>query len=44
MIAANRVGEPVPRTCDEAEAQLSSSVTVYLDAGTASRGCGVHGR
>ena len=38
VVAANRVGEPVPRTCDEAEAQLSSSVTVYLDAGTRPEG------
>ena len=34
VVAANRVGEPVPRTCDEAQEQLDSSVTVYLDAGT----------
>jgi tRNA threonylcarbamoyl adenosine modification protein (Sua5/YciO/YrdC/YwlC family) len=33
VVAANRVGEPVPRTCDEAQAQLDSSVMVYLDAG-----------
>lgn len=33
VIAANRVGEPVPRTCDEADEQLGSAVTVYLDAG-----------
>ena len=33
VVAANRVGEPVPRTCDEAQAQLDSSVTVYLDSG-----------
>jgi tRNA A37 threonylcarbamoyladenosine synthetase subunit TsaC/SUA5/YrdC len=33
VVAANRIGEPAPRTCDEAVAQLASSVTVYLDAG-----------
>jgi tRNA threonylcarbamoyl adenosine modification protein (Sua5/YciO/YrdC/YwlC family) len=33
VVAANRIGEPAPRTCDEAVAQLGSSVTVYLDAG-----------
>jgi tRNA A37 threonylcarbamoyladenosine synthetase subunit TsaC/SUA5/YrdC len=34
VVAANRVGEPVPRTCDDAEAQLDTNVIVYLDAGT----------
>jgi L-threonylcarbamoyladenylate synthase len=33
VVAANRVGEPAPRTCDEAQAQLGSAITVYLDAG-----------
>jgi tRNA threonylcarbamoyl adenosine modification protein (Sua5/YciO/YrdC/YwlC family) len=38
VVAANRVGEPVPRTCDEAQAQLDTSVIVYLDAGTCPEG------
>ena len=38
VVGANRVGEPVPRTCDEAQAQLDSSVTVYLDVGTRPEG------
>jgi tRNA threonylcarbamoyl adenosine modification protein (Sua5/YciO/YrdC/YwlC family) len=38
VIAANRVGEAVPRTCDEAEAQLGTTVSVYLDAGTLPEG------
>ncbi|HEX5016770.1 MAG TPA: L-threonylcarbamoyladenylate synthase [Actinomycetes bacterium] len=38
VIAANRVGEPVPRTCDDAQAQFGSAVTVYLDAGTRPEG------
>jgi tRNA threonylcarbamoyl adenosine modification protein (Sua5/YciO/YrdC/YwlC family) len=33
VVAANRVGEPIPRACDEAEAQLATTVSVYLDAG-----------
>jgi tRNA threonylcarbamoyl adenosine modification protein (Sua5/YciO/YrdC/YwlC family) len=33
VVAANRVGEAVPRTCDDAEAQLTTTVSVYLDAG-----------
>ena len=33
VVSANRVGEPVPRTCDEAKAQLGSSVVIYLDGG-----------
>lgn len=33
VVAANRVGEEVPRTCDQAQEQLGSSVIVYLDAG-----------
>jgi L-threonylcarbamoyladenylate synthase len=33
VVAANRVGEPVPLTCDEAQAQLGTGVTVYLDSG-----------
>jgi tRNA threonylcarbamoyl adenosine modification protein (Sua5/YciO/YrdC/YwlC family) len=33
VVAANRVGEPVPRTCDDTEAQLTTTVSVYLDAG-----------
>ncbi len=38
VVAANRVGEAVPRTCDEAEAQLGPTVSVYLDAGTLPEG------
>lgn len=34
VVSANRVGEPAPRTCDEAKAQLDSTVSIYLDAGT----------
>ena len=33
VVAANRVGETVPRTCEDAEAQLATTVSVYLDAG-----------
>jgi len=33
VVAANRVGEPAPRTCDDAQAHLGSAITVYLDAG-----------
>ena len=33
VVTANRAGEPVPLTCDEAQAQLDTSVTVYLDSG-----------
>ncbi|MEO8106635.1 MAG: L-threonylcarbamoyladenylate synthase [Actinomycetes bacterium] len=33
VVAANRVGEPAPRTCDDAHAQLDTTVSVYLDAG-----------
>jgi L-threonylcarbamoyladenylate synthase len=33
VVAANRAGEPVPRTCDEAQSQLDTDVTVYLDSG-----------
>lgn len=33
VVAANRVGEAVPRTCDDAQAQLGTAVTVYLDGG-----------
>ncbi len=38
VVAANRVGEAVPRTCDDAEAQLGSTVSVYLDAGSLPEG------
>lgn len=38
VVAANRVGEPVPVSCDEAEAQLGADVHVYLDAGARPRG------
>lgn len=33
VVTANRVGEPVPVTCDEAEEQLDAAVSVYLDGG-----------
>jgi tRNA threonylcarbamoyl adenosine modification protein (Sua5/YciO/YrdC/YwlC family) len=33
VVAANRVGEPVPRTCDDAQVQLGTAVAVYLDGG-----------
>ena len=33
VVSANRVGEPVPRTCDEAQAQLDTTVSIYLDSG-----------
>lgn len=31
--AANRAGEPIPRTCEEARRQLGAAVAVYLDSG-----------
>jgi tRNA threonylcarbamoyl adenosine modification protein (Sua5/YciO/YrdC/YwlC family) len=33
VITANRVGEAVPRTCDEAQQQLGTTVSIYLDGG-----------
>lgn len=33
VVSANRVGEPVPRSCDEAAAQLETTVSIYLNAG-----------
>lgn len=33
VIAANRVGAPVPLTCDDAQKQLGPQVEVYLDGG-----------
>lgn len=33
VVTANRVGEPVPLTCDDAQEQLDASVSVYLDGG-----------
>lgn len=38
VVAANRVGEPVPVSCDEADEQLGASAQVYLDAGERPRG------
>jgi len=38
VVAANRVGEPVPRTCDDAQAQLDTTVSVYLDSGALAEG------
>lgn len=38
VVAANRVGEPVPRTCDNAQAQLDTTVSVYLDSGALPEG------
>ncbi|MCZ3385449.1 MAG: threonylcarbamoyl-AMP synthase [Actinomycetia bacterium] len=38
VVSANRVGEPAPRTCDDAKAQLDSTVSIYLDAGTLPEG------
>lgn len=34
VVTANRVGEPVPLSCDDAQEQLGSAVSVYLDGGT----------
>jgi tRNA A37 threonylcarbamoyladenosine synthetase subunit TsaC/SUA5/YrdC len=38
VISANRVGEPAPRTCDEAREQLGTTVSIYLDAGELAEG------
>lgn len=37
VVSANRVGEPVPRNCDDAQTQLADSVSVYLDTGACLR-------
>lgn len=34
VVAANRVGEPAPTNCDDAQEQLGGAVTIYLDAGS----------
>ena len=38
VVAANRVGEPAPRTCGDAQSQLDTTVSVYLDSGTLPEG------
>lgn len=38
VVSANRVGEQVPRTCEEAQTQLDATVSIYLDAGQVPEG------
>ena len=38
VTSANRAGDPMPRTCDEAEERLGDDVALYLDAGPSAEG------